>query len=90
LLSDGNYTHSSARRIAPGASCCYLTCGVGPSACGAPERANGVIFLSVLTTSLIFLSVLTTFGSVLSWFNWSKTIGRRREAAEVPGIGAST
>jgi hypothetical protein len=25
LLFDGNYTHSSARRIAPGASCCYQT-----------------------------------------------------------------
>ena len=47
-----------------------------------------VILLSVLTTLSIFLSVLTTFVFVLSWFHWSKLIGRRVEAAEVAGIGA--
>ena len=47
-----------------------------------------VIFLSVLTTLSVFLSILTTFASVLSWFHWSKLIGRRVEAAEVAGIGA--
>jgi hypothetical protein len=46
------------------------------------------IFLSVLTTFSVFLSVLTTFAPVLSWFHWSKLIGRRVEAAEVAGIGA--
>jgi hypothetical protein len=46
------------------------------------------ILLSVLTTLSVFLSVLTTFASVLSWFHWSKLIGRRVAPADVAGIGA--